>query len=161
MLQLLKKSRCDMVHGDRSGHRQDNWCRRLSSIAASRLRQLILRAGFRDSACGLLIMTRTLANALPLQFTGAHRFLPSYAKIAGYTVLQMPVAHHRRMAGKSKYGFGNRVVRSLIDMLALLWMSRRFRMGACEELRSPRRADFPEETTASPARESDHVLRSN
>jgi glycosyltransferase involved in cell wall biosynthesis len=148
MLQLLKESQCDMVHGDRSGRRRDNWHRRFSSIAASRLRQFILRDGIRDSACGLQLMTREMASALPLQFTGIHRFLPCYGKIAGYNVLQMPVAHKPRIAGRSKYGFGNRVFCSLTDMLALFWMSRRFRMGRFEELRLVPRANSPEGTAA-------------
>jgi len=138
MLQALKQSQFDMVHGDRSGRRRDNWGRRLSSVGARWLRQLVLRDGIRDSACGLSIMSRHLARALPLQFGGIHRFLPSYAKIAGYTVLQLPISHHPRTAGKSKYGFGNRAVRCVTDILALLWMSRRYRMASCKEVRRAR-----------------------
>jgi hypothetical protein len=108
------------------------------------LRQLILRDGIRDSASGLLVMTREMADALPLQFAGIHRFLPCYGKIAGYNVLQLPVTHYSRIAGKSKYGFGNRAVRSVIDMLALCWMRKRFKMSRCEELRLAARDNYSE-----------------
>src|ERR1041385_5597827 len=49
MFQRLKQSHCDMVHGDRSGHRRDHWLRRLTSVAASSLRQSLLHDGIRDS----------------------------------------------------------------------------------------------------------------
>jgi dolichol-phosphate mannosyltransferase len=134
MLRQLQESDCDMVHGDRSGHRRDNWTRRLNSIAASLLRRVILNDGIRDSACGLLVMTSRLAKSLPLHFAGIHRFLPCYARIAGFVVIQLPVAHHARVAGKSKYGFHNRLVPALIDLMILCWMRSRFRLHHSEEI---------------------------
>jgi hypothetical protein len=37
----------------------------------------------------------------------------------------MPVNHRPRVAGKAKYGIGNRVFRSLYDLFAVQWMKKR------------------------------------
>lgn len=92
-------------------------------------------------------MTRTVAEALPLQFAGMHRYVPCYAKLAGYSVRQTAVLHHPRVAGKSKYGFYNRVTGFFTDVLVLRWMSRRLKTMRWEEVQPP----LPRRSTESEA----------
>jgi hypothetical protein len=43
----------------------------------------------------------------------------------GFTVTEVPVRHHPRMHGLSKYGVGNRLFKGLYDLLAVRWMQDR------------------------------------
>src|SRR5260370_21495606 len=54
-----------------------------------------------------------------------HRFIPSYADWEGARVTEIPVAHHPRRFGKSKYGFG-RVARVMLDLLIMYFIDRAF-----------------------------------
>src|SRR5690606_21447148 len=47
-----------------------------------------------------------------------HRFIPAMASIAGARVMEVPVTHHARQFGKSKYGL-SRVYKVLLDLLAI------------------------------------------
>ena len=54
-----------------------------------------------------------------------HRFLPALFVMEGFTILEIPVQHRARQAGKSKYDFFNRFSGPLSDMFAIMWMRRR------------------------------------
>ena len=58
-------------------------------------------------------------------YEGMHRFLPTLAKINGFSVIEVPVQHFDRMYGKSKYGVWNRLWKGLKDAFAVRWMSKR------------------------------------
>ena len=53
-----------------------------------------------------------------------HRFLPTLIKMRGYRVTQVPVSHHPRLAGETKYGTWGRLVKGLEDVLAVRWMKK-------------------------------------
>ena len=52
-----------------------------------------------------------------------HRYLPILAHQNGYRVTEVPVKHHPRKFGKSKYGLG-RIPRGLFDLLTILFLNR-------------------------------------
>jgi hypothetical protein len=58
-------------------------------------------------------------------FNGMHRFLPTLLRLEGYAVRQVPVSHHPRQAGVSKYGTFDRAFRGLRDAFAVRWMQDR------------------------------------
>jgi len=78
----------------------------------------------RDSACTLRAMRRECTAALPT-YDGMHRFVPTLLRIAGYRVVEVPVAHRPRRFGQSKFGVRNRAGRAFRDLLAVRWMQRR------------------------------------
>lgn len=43
----------------------------------------------------------------------------------GFTVTEVPVRHYPRIHGHSKYGVGNRLFKSLYDLIAIRWMKSR------------------------------------
>jgi hypothetical protein len=43
----------------------------------------------------------------------------------GFTVTEVPVRHYPRIHGISKYGMGNRLFKSLYDLIAVRWMQHR------------------------------------
>jgi dolichol-phosphate mannosyltransferase len=114
---LAQLATCDMVCGVRVG-RMDTVVRRISSVIARWARKLALGVDFRDSGCNLRVFKRSVLKLLPA-FDGLHRFMPILAHGGGAIVKEMPVTHHPRVAGLSKYGILNRLGRG-ISGLALV-----------------------------------------
>jgi dolichol-phosphate mannosyltransferase len=136
MLGLLRSSGADMVQGDRSAVRQDGRVRRAGSVVGRFFRRALLGDTIRDTGCSMRLMKREVAEGLPLEFRGMHRFIPAGARHAGYTVIETPVNHRARAAGVTKYGAGlSRAIPGLFDCFAVRWMRSRRRSTAAEEVR--------------------------
>jgi len=75
-----------------------------------------------DFNCGFKVYRREVLRDLPL-YSDLHRFLPLLAAGRGFKVGELPVRHHRRHAGVSKYGIG-RTVRGLLDFVTVLFLNR-------------------------------------
>jgi hypothetical protein len=64
------------------------------------------------------------------------RFLPTLVRMRGFSkIVEMPVHHHPRKFGATKYGINNRRWVGIADTLAIRWM--RSRLQAGWEMRSP------------------------
>ncbi len=126
----LKETGADMVQGDRSHARADNWARKQTSKVGRLFRQMILADSIRDTGCSLRVMRKEIALRLPLEFKGMHRFIPVTARNLGYTVVETPVNHRERTAGETKYGsmgIAKRAIPGLIDCFAVRYMRKRRR----------------------------------
>jgi dolichol-phosphate mannosyltransferase len=113
----------DVVCGIRQG-RQDTWLRRMSSKFANGLRRRVLHDDIVDVGCSLRAYRRPCLASIKL-YHGMHRFLPVLLQIEGFRIGQVPVRHHPRRHGQSKYNVRNRAWRALMDLLAVRWMQRR------------------------------------
>lgn len=113
----------DVVCGWRK-ERQDRLIKRLSSRIANFVRNAVTRDGVHDTGCSLKLFRRSVIERLIL-FDGMHRFFPALARMHGFTVTEVPVAHYPRAHGQSKYGIGNRLLKSLYDLVAVRWMQTR------------------------------------
>ena len=87
--------------------RRDTFVRRASSRIANGIRNWISRDTIRDTGCSLKVFRAEALRTIPW-FDGMHRFLPTLLRYQGMRVLEMPVSHHPRHAGQSKYGIRNR-----------------------------------------------------
>ena len=136
MLDRLRRGEADFVQGDRSRDRADSWLRRRASWVGRAARRALLGDRVRDTGCSARVLRGDLARRLPLEFKGMHRFFPAYAAILGARVVEHPVRHRPRAAGRTKYGVGvvTRGLGGLMDLLAVRWMSRRWRDSSAEEL---------------------------
>jgi glycosyltransferase involved in cell wall biosynthesis len=134
MIEALRAHGADMVQGDRSRARRDSLVRRVSSRVGRLTRRVLLGDSIRDTGCSLRLMRRDLALRLPLEYRGMHRFIPFTAAQLGGTVVEMPVNHRPRTAGRTKYGIGNRALSGLIDCFAVRWMRSRRRDTGFDEL---------------------------
>jgi hypothetical protein len=67
------------------------------------------------------VMRTALAKELPL-YGELHRFIPALAANLGARVIEMPVHHRARTAGRSKYGIG-RAVRVVLDLVTVKFLS--------------------------------------
>ncbi len=120
---LAELGEWDLVCGVRA-KRMDNTVRRISSRVARSARRRMLGVDFRDIGCNLRVMKRAVLQTL-LPFDGLHRFLPVLAHDAGARVKELDVAHHPRVAGRSKYGVWNRLGRGIWDLAMISWYRKR------------------------------------
>jgi dolichol-phosphate mannosyltransferase len=113
----------DLVCGMRK-KRNDPWTKRWISKLANSVRSRFCHDGISDTGCSLKAYRRESLKSIKL-YQGMHRFLPALFQIEGFRILEIPVAHRPRLAGKTKYNFLNRSFNTVIDMLAVRWMSNR------------------------------------
>jgi glycosyltransferase involved in cell wall biosynthesis len=108
----------DLVAGYRV-RRQDNLLtRRVPSWAANRLIRWITGVDIRDNGCSLKAYRRELLGQVRL-YSDMHRFIPAVAAgTAGARITEVPVRHHARQHGRSKYG-PSRIGKVLADILAI------------------------------------------
>lgn len=104
--------------------RQDNLVRRVSSRVANYVRNRLSDETIEDTGCSLKAFRRASLSRIVL-YDGMHRFLPTLLKMEGCRVREVPVGHRPRLHGESKYGIGNRLLPSFMDLLAVRWMKRR------------------------------------
>jgi len=131
-LQAMRDSGADMVQGDRSANRRDTFVRRRTSGVGRLFRKMMLGDTIRDTGCSLRVFKREVGLALPLQYKGMHRFVPYYARLMGYAVIEVEAHHRPRTAGEAKYGIWNRALPGLRDLFAVRWMRSRLRPVRCE-----------------------------
>jgi len=112
----------DAVCGIRA-RRQDGWWKRLSSRIGNGFRNWATGDNIVDTGCTLKVYRRECLERLEL-YRGMHRFLPTLLKMRGYRVTQVPVSHHPRFSGKTKYGTWGRLVKGLADVWAVRWMKK-------------------------------------
>ncbi len=75
-----------------------------------------------DFNCGLKIYRREVVETLVV-YGEMHRYLPVLAHWQGFKISEIPVQHHPRQYGKSKYGFA-RFVKGFLDLLTVLFLNR-------------------------------------
>ncbi|HJR19463.1 MAG TPA: glycosyltransferase family 2 protein [Actinomycetota bacterium] len=114
----------DVVSGWRVDRKDRYWSRRIPSAIANRLISRISKVQLHDYGCTLKAYRRDVVEELEL-YGDAHRFLPALAAVVGDRVAEIPVAHHPRVHGRSKYGI-SRVSKVFLDLMALPFMLRFF-----------------------------------
>jgi len=115
--------RYDMVTGWRQ-KREDPRLKRIASRIANSVRNRLSGERINDSACTLRVFKRECLQDIPI-FNGMHRFMSTLVKMRGYRIIEVPVTHHPRKYGESKYNIRNRMWRSFVDLLAVRWMKGR------------------------------------
>jgi dolichol-phosphate mannosyltransferase len=124
ILRLLGKiGRFDVVCGWRH-KRRDPWIKIVSSKIANSVRNKLSQEEIIDTGCSLKAFRSECLQNVKL-FNGMHRFLPTLAKMEGFTVTQVKVSHRPRRFGRTKYNIRNRMVRAFADLLAVRWMKKR------------------------------------
>jgi glycosyltransferase involved in cell wall biosynthesis len=99
-------------------HRQDPWLtRKLPSFLANFLISKISGVRLHDYGCTLKGYRREVLEHIRL-YGEMHRFIPVYASWAGAKVSEIPVRHHARRAGASKYGM-NRTFKVILDLITV------------------------------------------
>jgi glycosyltransferase involved in cell wall biosynthesis len=74
-----------------------------------------------DFNCGFKMYRREVTEQVPL-YSDFHRFIPVLAAGKGFRIAEIPVQHHPRHAGVSKYGPG-RAIRGFLDFVTVLFLT--------------------------------------
>ncbi|WP_455170014.1 glycosyltransferase family 2 protein [Aegicerativicinus sediminis] len=114
----------DLVTGNRTD-RKDSFTKNISSKIANGIRRAFTHDGMDDTGCPLKIIKTDVAKKIPM-FKGLHRFLPAMVMLQNGKIIQVPVRHYPRIAGKAKFGLWNRLLGPLIDCFAYLWMKKKY-----------------------------------
>jgi glycosyltransferase involved in cell wall biosynthesis len=113
----------DAVLGVRA-KRRDSFLRRASSRVANAVRRAATGDGLTDVGCSLKAIRREHLVDLP-RFDGVHRFFGTLLVWKGLRVVEVPVDHRPRRAGRAKYNLRNRAFRTFLDLLAVRWLRAR------------------------------------
>lgn len=98
--------------------RQDGFLlRKVPSWVANRIIRRLTGVPITDNGCSLKAYRRDLLTRISL-YAEQHRFIPALSASVGARITEMPVRHHARRFGKSKYGI-SRTVKVLADLLTL------------------------------------------
>lgn len=112
----------DLVSGWRQNRQDGAVNRLLPSKIANWLIRRTTSVNIRDYGCSLKAYRSELVADMNL-YGELHRFLPALAYIEGAKITEIPVRHHARRFGKSKYGI-SRTFRVLMDLLTILFMKK-------------------------------------
>lgn len=123
MLDILKKNDCDFVTGIRENRNDKVLTRKIPSYIANFIVRKITNTDIKDNGCGIKVFRADVLKEIYL-YGEKHRFLASFAAMEGSTYKQVPVKHHPRVHGRSKYGL-NRTLKVVADLLRINF-SRRF-----------------------------------
>ncbi|MGH3128341.1 MAG: glycosyltransferase family 2 protein [Gaiellaceae bacterium] len=110
----------DLVSGWRQD-RKDNLGRRIPSRVANWLIGFVTGVRLHDYGCTLKAYRAEIAEETRL-YGEMHRFLPALAHMAGARITEVPVRHHPRVSGRSKYGIG-RTFKVLLDLLTVKFLA--------------------------------------
>lgn len=115
--------RYDFANGTRV-RRQDTWLKKISSKIGNGVRNWITGDRVQDTGCPMKLFKREVAKSFYL-YEGFHRFLPTLARMNGFSVVEVPVGHRERVSGTSKYGVLNRAFVGFMDAIVIGWLRKR------------------------------------
>src|SRR5215210_8584598 len=111
----------DVVSGWRKNRKDKMVTRKIPSMLANRLISWIGGVPLHDYGCSLKAYRRESLADVKL-YGEMHRFIPIYAAWAGARVTEIPVTHHPRTMGQSKYGL-SRTVKVVFDLITIKFMA--------------------------------------
>jgi glycosyltransferase involved in cell wall biosynthesis len=111
----------DAVLGLRAKRHDRLFIRKIPSLLGNWLIRKVTGVNIKDMGCTLRAMRRDLAESLPL-YGEMHRFIPVLAQQYGGRLVQIPVRHHPRTAGYTKYNL-TRTFRVVLDLMTIKFLS--------------------------------------
>ena len=112
----------DVVSGWRKDRKDNAIKRNLPSRIANRIISKVSGVHLHDYGCTLKAYRREVIKDVRL-YGEMHRFIPIYATWQGARVAEMPVSHHARMHGSSKYGL-ERIFKVILDIFVIKFLDR-------------------------------------
>jgi glycosyltransferase involved in cell wall biosynthesis len=111
----------DVVSGWRKERQDKMVTRKIPSAIANWLISVIGGVKLHDYGCSLKAYRREFLKEVKL-YGEMHRFIPIYASWVGARVTEIPVRHHPRTMGKSKYGL-SRTFKVMLDLMTIKFMA--------------------------------------
>jgi len=111
----------DVVSGWRKNRQDELLMRLIPSWIANKLISVISGVPLHDYGCSLKAYRREVIKQVRL-YGEMHRFVPIYATWMGGRVTEIPVNHHARQFGRSKYGI-SRTFKVVLDLITVKFLS--------------------------------------
>lgn len=111
----------DVVSGWRKDRKDTFINRKLPSVIANKLISVISKVSLHDYGCTLKAYKHEVLKDIRL-YGELHRFIPVCASWVGARVTEIPVKHHERQFGESKYGI-NRTLKVVLDLLVIKFLT--------------------------------------
>ena len=111
----------DVVSGWRKDRQDKLFTRKIPSWIANSIISKIGGVELHDYGCSLKAYRRDVLQDVKL-YGEMHRFIPIYASWAGARVTEIPVDHHPRTMGKSKYGL-SRTIKVVFDLITIKFLA--------------------------------------
>lgn len=122
MLETLKKGDFDLVTGIRAKRKDKLVLRKIPSLIANAMIRKTTEVHIKDLGCALKVFRAPTAKNLDL-YGELHRFIAVMAALDGAKIEQVPVKHHARVHGSSKYGL-NRTFKVMADLILMLFIKK-------------------------------------
>jgi glycosyltransferase involved in cell wall biosynthesis len=123
LLRMLdEQPEIDVISGWRKDRQDRAVSRKLPSMAANSLISRVTGVKLHDYGCALKLYRADVIRGLRL-YGELHRFIPALAAEVGAKIVEVPVRHHARTRGQSKYGI-DRTFRVLLDLLWIKFLMR-------------------------------------
>ena len=122
MVRKLEEEDVDVVAGIRAKRQDGMFLRKIPSKIANALIRKLTGVYLHDYGCTLKVFKRDIAKNLGL-YGELHRFIPVLAQLQGAKLAEMPVKHHARIHGTSKYGLG-RTFKVMSDLLLMVFLKK-------------------------------------
>lgn len=120
LVEKLTRENYDVISGWRQ-QRQDSLEKRVISRIANGLRRLVTKEQIHDSGCSLKVYRRDALRDVEL-YGEMHRYITALLTWKGFRVGELPVRHHPRRSGTTKYTL-RRTIKGLLDLLIVkFWM---------------------------------------
>jgi glycosyltransferase involved in cell wall biosynthesis len=110
----------DVVSGWRKDRKDPYLTRVLPSHLANWLISLVTGVYLHDYGCTLKAYRREVLTGFRL-YGEMHRFIPAFADSVGAKMVEIPVTHHARKYGKTKYGLG-RTLNVILDLFTVKFL---------------------------------------
>ncbi len=110
----------DVVSGWRVNRQDKLITRILPSNTANWLISTVTGVHLHDYGCTLKAYRREVLTGFRL-YGEMHRFIPAYASSVGASIIEVPVKHHARKYGKTKYGL-NRTLKVILDLFTVKFL---------------------------------------
>jgi len=110
----------DLVSGWRKFRKDNAITRNLPSMLANRLISRVTGVHLHDYGCTLKAYRRDALEGFRL-YGEMHRFIPVFANSVGAKITEVPVRHHARKFGKTKYGL-ERTIKVVLDLFTVKFL---------------------------------------
>lgn len=122
MIEMLEKEDVDVVAGIRAKRKDGMFLRKIPSKIANAMIRKLTGVYLHDYGCTLKVFKKDIAKNLGL-YGELHRFIPVLAQLQGAKLAEMPVKHHSRIHGQSKYGLG-RTFKVISDLMLMVFLQK-------------------------------------
>ncbi|MDE0470429.1 MAG: glycosyltransferase family 2 protein [Ekhidna sp.] len=122
MIAKLEEEGLDVVAGVRIKRQDGMFLKKVPSKIANAMIRRLTGVYLHDYGCTLKVFKKDIAKNLGL-YGELHRFIPVLAQLQGAKLDEMPVRHHARIHGKSKYGLG-RTFKVISDLILMVFFQK-------------------------------------